>query len=225
MKRAILTNSIFAGLCLSVTGSHAQTYIGECPKDHQPATVNLEAAVSTAEGCPLLTDKKLRKLVDKNFSGTLFAGFPNTCLSGTISEGTVTFDKTGVSVDITGTTESAQRLMPEAAALGSSLPLFLDGAQAVTPFISGAAATIVSIRSDDTSLDGLQLVLSDRFTVNLATGLDTEDFEVVGAKGATVTGRLIGNVYTDGKGTFYPPFTVTGSICIKSAALAAKEED
>ena len=212
INKAILNNSILAGLCLTATVANAQEYIGECPKGHQSATITLAASVETAEGCPLLTDTKLRKLVNKNFSGTTFAGFPGTCLSGTIAEGTVTFNETGeVRVISSGTTESAQRFMPEAMAIDPTNPLFLNG----QTFISGAAATIVSLESDDALLDGLQLVLSDRFTVDFLTGLDTEDFEVIGAEGASVTGRLTGNVYTDGNGGFQEPFVVEGLICIK----------
>lgn len=219
MKKAVVSNSILAGLCLAATSAIAQpTVIAECPKGHQATFVDVTASVSTSAGCPLLTDKNLRKLVDKYFFGTAFAypAVPGTCLSGRNLTGTVG------SVAVTGSTESAQRFFPEAAAIdGANGGLAMTGFSDLTgvmslPFFSGAAATVVSLQGE--SLD-MTLVLSDRFTVNLATGEDTEDFEVVGADGASVTGRLQGQAsITSAHGEPFQdvPFSVSGPICIKS---------
>jgi hypothetical protein len=219
MEKVFLTKSIFAGLCLTAASAIAQpTVISECPKKHLLTLVNVTASVSTSVGCPLLTDKSLRKLVDKNFFGTAFAypAVPGTCLSGVDLEGWVG------SEEVTGTTESAQRFFPEAGAVNpGNGSLFLAGnsfklpyMEPEYPFLSGAAATVVSLQGE--SVD-LRLVLSDRFTVNLATGQDTEDFEVVGADGVSVTGRLRGEaLITAAPGEPFEdvPFKVSGTICI-----------
>jgi hypothetical protein len=213
MKQILATNLILAGLCISGTSAFAQpTFVSQCPKGHQPAVIDVTAKVSTSAECPLLQDKHLRKLVDKNFYGTVFAwpAVPGTCLSGRDLEGSVG------SVAVTGgTTESAQRIFPEALAVnpGNGGLVLIGGSEDGVPFLSGAAATVVSLQGE--GLD-LQLVLSDRFTVNLATGADTEDFEVVGANGASVTGRLAGQA-TIAPGAPFDnvEFTVQGSICIK----------
>jgi len=222
MNKTVLTNAIFAGLFFTTASAIAQpqppTVIAECPKGHQATFVDVTASVSTSPGCPLLNDKSLRKLVDKHFYGTAFA-YPlvsGTCLSGRDLVGTVGGE------DVTGTTESAQRLFPEAKAVNPDngglflVGLSLDEFQMPDmPFASGAAATVVSLQGE--SID-LQLVLSDRFTVNLATGVDTEDFEVVGANGASVTGRLQGQAYVaaaPGQPLADVEFRVSGPICIK----------
>lgn len=213
MKKLLLTNLISAGLCISATAATAQTVISQCPKGHDAVVVSVTAKVSTSAECPLLQDKQLRKLVDKNFFGTAFAwpAVPGTCLSGRELSGFVG------PVEVTGTTESAQRLFPEAAAVnpGNGGLLLIGSSMDGLPFLSGAAATIVSLQGE--SLD-LRLVLSDRFTVNLVDGTDTEDFEIIGADGASVTGRLKGQAAVNS-----PPgapfenveFTVQGPICIK----------
>ena len=72
--------------------------------------------------------------------------------------------------------------------------------------------TIVSLRGDDLEMD---IVLSDRFTVDLSNGLDTEDFLVVGSKGdfRRVRGRLSGSAYS--KLPDETTFGVSGAICVK----------
>ena len=221
MKKIIRNTTIFAGLCVAAAGAHAQTAITDCPKGQEPAAINVEALVSTSlAGCPLLEQKKLRKLVDKNLPGTVFAyPFPGTCLSGTVISGTVVTEQG--TVEVSGTTESAQRFFPEALAVNPSQGgVFLSGvSQDGIPFVSGAAATIVSIQGVDAPLD-LTLVLSDRFTIKFDSYpfIDTEDFEVVGADGASVTGRLTGiaQIFSDPSGPIVDaPFTVQGQICIK----------
>lgn len=222
MKKGTLTGAIFCGLVWAVTGANAQTLIAECPKGQKPAQINVQATVSTnLTGCPLLEEKDFRKLVDQYLVGTVFAypAVPNTCLSGTIVGGSiVTAKKT---YEVTGRTESAQRFFAEAGAIDpSGGGLFLSGvSQSGIPFASGAAATIVSMQGVNRPLD-LQLVLSDRFSLNFNTFpiTDTEDFEIVGAKGGSASGRLTGiaNVFQ------FPPnaiadaeFTVQGEICLK----------
>jgi hypothetical protein len=220
MEKTILASTFFTGLCFAATGAHAQTAIADCPQGHEAAQIYVKATVSTnLDGCPLLEQKELRKLVDKNLSGTVFAYplVPGTCVSGTITEGTIKTDEG--TVNVSGTTESAQRFFPEALAVNpSGGGVFLAAfSQDNIPFASGAAATIVSVQGVD--LD-LQLVLSDRFSLKLDSFpiIDTEDFEVVGAEGASATGRLTGiaEIYQ------FPPeaidnaqFTVQGQICIK----------
>ena len=232
MKNLQLLALTMAGVLLVLTKAHAQgpVTVTECPKNHELAVVDVSVELATNFlGCPLLQVEELRELAALHFHGATFAGLPGTCLSGQIQEGsTITVE--GEEVAVTGTTESAQRLMPEAAALNlSPFPpedptaalfiqgLFFNSSGGPYPFISGAAATVVSLASDDKKLDGLRLVLEDRFTVNFSNGLgvDTEDFSVIGADRASVTGRLFGSGVTDGVGGFPAPLSIEGSFCIK----------
>lgn len=213
MKKVLSTKAILAGLCISATTATAQTVVSNCPKGHQLTPVDVTVKVSTSAECPLLQDKQLRKLVDKNFFGTAFAwpAVPGTCVSGRDLSGFVG------SVPVTGTTESAQRLFPEALAInpGNGGLVITGGSADGLPFLSGSAATVVSVEGESLAL---KLVLSDRFTVNLVSGLDTEDFEVIGADGASVTGRLTGQaVITSPPGEPFQnvDFTVQGAVCIK----------
>jgi hypothetical protein len=220
MNKALLSGTFFTGLWFAAASTYAQppTAITACPKGHDPVSIHVEATVSTnLAGCPLLENQELRKLVDKNLSGTTFAYpfVPYTCVSGTNLHGTIG------EIEVTGTTESAQRFFPEALAVNpSGGGLFLIGAsQDGKAFASGAAATIVSVQGLNESFE-LQLLLSDRFTLNLDDYpiIDTEDFEVVGSEGASVTGRLTGiaEIYQfPGEAISNADFTVDGQICIK----------
>lgn len=221
MKRTIPLAAVFTWLCLTTAGASSQTVIEDCPNGRKPAVVDLEAIVSASPtGCPLLEQENLRKLVDKNMSGTEFAyPFPGSCLSGVIIGGTIE-TKRG-SIHVTGTTESAQRYFPEALAVSPSLGgVFLTGMSLDgIPFASGAAVTAVILKGVNQPLD-LTLLMSDRFTIRLDSYplIDTEDFEVVDAIGASITGRLTGiaQVFNSLSDPIEDaPFTVQGKICMK----------
>ena len=224
MKKTVSTRALFAALCLATTAVSAQPYPTTiaCPEKYEKVQVQLQALVSTSsEGCPLLDDGELRKLVDKFLPGMTFAypAVPGTCLSGTITGGVVVTE--GGPISVTGTTESAQRFFPEALAVNpTNGGVFLNGVSADgIQFASGAAATIVSLQGTDAPFD-LQLVVSDRFTVQFDgyPFRDTEDFEIVGAKGASVLGRLVGQAEIDqppGQPIANARFIAQGEICIK----------
>ncbi len=222
MKRAINCMALAAGLFGTAFNTVAQTPIAECPKGYAAAQVDISAIVSTnAEGCPLLEEKELRKLVDRYLTGSVFAHplVPGTCLSGVITEGSVTME--GAQTAVVGRTESAQRFFPEAAAVnpGRGGLLLLGLSEDGTQFMAGAAATVVTLQGADSDLN-FRLVLDDRFSVSLSDGFpfaDTEDFNVVGAEGVSARGRLTGTAYLYSP---IPPivdaaFTVEGSICLK----------
>lgn len=221
MMKRTLPQYMAALVCLVAVSAQAQTQISQCPKKYQPATLNLKALVSTnLTGCPLLEDKGLRKLVDKNMFGTVFAypALPGTCVSGIIQEGS-TIDRGKGPEAVTGFTESAQRFFPEGAAVyPSGGGVFLVGAsQDGIPFASGAAATAVSLEAVAGKFK-ITVLASDRFTVNGATGIDTEDFEVIGAKEGDAVGRLTGTAQITAPPPaplFEAPFQVQGRVCLK----------
>lgn len=248
MRRTNVISTIFilCYLCGSTALADPYTYIDTCPNNFEPAEINISVTVSTSEnGCPLLEVNRLRRLVDRFFPGTTFAyplpdpepgepPPPIPCLSGTIDPGSAIV-MNGEKIWIKGTTESAQRIFPEASEVNPFFDgLFLAGTTIDgTSFLSGAAATLLHIMEDPDENDfdeegsdepplELTLVLSDRFTVYpLDSGppfTDIEDFEIMGAKGAGARGRLGGEAQI-----FNPPggaivnatFTVEGSFCIK----------
>jgi len=97
--------------------------------------------------------------------------------------------------------------------------VFLMGTSQNGAFVSGAAMTVVSLEGVNKYFK-LELVLSDRFTIDLSTYpfVNTEDFLVIGAKGAQVKGRLTGTALISnqiGDPIVEAPFTVSGNICIK----------
>lgn len=214
---------LLAGLLLAAAGAGAATPITECPKHYEPAAIQVEALVSTNLGaCPLLQQKRLRKLVDKYAFGTLFAypTAPGSCISGAITSGSVTTAEG--STNVTGTTESAQRIFAEASAVHAPLGgLFLPGASmSGTQFISGAAMTAVSLEGAGDSKFKLELLLDDRFTIKLDgfPFVNTEDFNIVGSEGRPAVGRLLGIASIAGDPTaplVDVPFSVTGTICLK----------
>lgn len=193
------------------------TTINTCPPNLLPAVVNIQATVSTVVGaCPLLDDPRLRSLVNQFASGTSFAHpvFPATCMSGVIGGGTLTIAGRAP-VEVRGHTESAQRLFPEAAALGN--PLFMSGVSSV----SGAAITVVTLTEPDSKYLS-DLVLSDRFTINYASTppfRNTEDMLVVGAAGKfAALGQVAGTAMISnapGEPIVGAPFTVSGTLCMK----------
>ena len=226
MRKTLFTATVIAGLCSATMGTQAlpptPTAITECTNGYAPAFITATATVSTNfTGCPILEDEDLRKLVDRNLTGSEFAypAVPGTCLSGIVTGGTVmTKNKT---IQVTGTTESAQRFFPEALSVNPSRGgVFMIGAtEDGIPFASGAAATIVSLEGVDSDFN-LKLVLSDRFTLKLDEFpiRDTEDLEVVGSDKGKATGRLTGIAFVEQ----FPPdpiqnaqFDVEGQICIK----------
>lgn len=204
------------------------TVIDQCPGEFKPATVELTGTVSTSQGCPLLKTKELLKLVNKFGVGSVFPGVQGTCLSGTILDGSriVIHDGGSSTIQVTGYSESAQRLFPEATALDPSSPLFITGLAGAlvsgitsVPFASGSAMTVVSLTGDDDF--NMTLVLDDRFSINFSIYpfVDTEDFLIVGTKGIyEAKGRLNGTAIIVAP----PPaplvdveFKIFGKICLK----------
>lgn len=207
-------------VCGASSTLFAQTAINTCAPGYIPAVVDIQATVSTAAGCPLLQDRELRRLVDKYATGYTFAhpAVPGSCMSGSVTSGTITLPNQAP-IPVSGRTESAQRYLPEAAALygPAAVPLFINGGS----FVSGAAMTVVSLRQSN-STPTLNLVLDDRFTINYGAGApfpDTEDFLVVGSTGNfSVTGRLTGTtgINPNADGSIAPSqFSVAGTICVK----------
>jgi hypothetical protein len=224
MSHAILA-TVMCGASVGIYADGLPTVIDKCPKGFAPAAVDITLQVSTSLDCPLLEDEELRKLVDKFGVGSVFA-YPavvGSCFSGSNLEGTITMLKTDQTIYVEGYSESAQRLFAEAEAVGN--PLFISGTSDNTtgsPFASGAAMTVVSLKGISTSFE-LDLVLADRFTIDYSDWLppfvDTEDFLVVGAKGdLTVSGRLNGSAEISsfpGSPFYKEPLSVSGIICVK----------
>jgi len=217
MSHAILA-TVMCGASIGIYADGLPTIIDKCPKDFAPAVVDTTLQVSTSGGCPLLEDKKLRKLVDKFGVGSVFAypAVQGTCVSGENLVGTITM-ATGETINVEGYTESAQRLFSEADAIGNSL--FITGFSDTTHalFASGAAMTVVSLKGVDSRFE-LDLVLGDRFTIDYTSypSVDTEDFLVLGAAGdLSVTGRLKGSAEIYNSPLTNEPFSVSGFICVK----------
>ncbi len=217
-----LLSAVFAIVAFNFSvATYAVTPIDGCPNGFKSATIDVKITVSSnLTGCPLLEDRRLRRLVNRHGVGNIFAypTIPGTCLSGTDLTGTITsYD--GV-VYVTGSSESAQRLFPEAAAINPELGgLFLTGNSENGAFASGAAMTVVSLEGQNAPLN-LQLVLSENFTIDFSVFpfVDTEDFLIVGANGANVIGHLVGQALISnviGVPIIDAPFTVNGNICIK----------
>jgi hypothetical protein len=213
--------SIFENLVEPHRTATIATTITACPPKYKPAHVDIQAVVSTnLEGCPLLEEPGFRILADKHLSGTEFAyPMPGTSVSGRIIGGTVELGQRTIRVQ--GRTESAMRLFPEASAANPSFNgVFISGvSNDGIPIVSGAAATIVSLQGIDSRFK-LQLVLSDRFTINMGEYpmIDTEDFHVIGAHRAKVTGRLRGvaEIWDPPPAPMVDaPFTVQGKLCIR----------
>lgn len=217
MPMKFLLAALVAATSSLVFAQSPPTTINTCPKTFLPAVINIQATVSTVLGaCPLLDDRRLRDLVARYAPGTTFAHppFPATCMSGVIDSGTITVAGRAP-FEVRGRTQSAQRLFPEATALGN--PLFISGVS----FVSGAALTVVTL-TDPRSKYIADLVLSDRFTINYAVPPpfpNTEDMLVVGASGRfSALGQLTGTaLISDAPGTpvSSAPFAVSGVLCMK----------
>jgi hypothetical protein len=221
MLKSISIITLLLVICLPGSKIFAQSDNSICPGNYKPVTLNISVLASTnLAGCPLLEERRLRRLVDRNFPGTVFAyPIPGTCLSGVIVSGEMT--TTEGTITLGGTTESAQRFFPEAAAINPARGgVFLSGvSEEGVPFVSGAAATIANLVSADKSTD-IQLVLTDRFTIKLDSFpfIDVEDLEIVGAKGAAAKGRLaaVAQIFGDPSGPIVDAlFSVQGEICLR----------
>ncbi len=211
----------FIVLNFFISFAHATTPIEACPTGYQSATINVQLTVSTnLTGCPLLEKNKLRRRVNKHGVGNVFLypSIAGTCVSGSNLTGTIT-SADGV-IDIIGSSESAQRASVEAMEVNPTQGgMFLMGTSQNGAFVSGAAMTVVSLEGVNEYFK-LELVLSDRFTIDLSTFpfVNTEDFLVIGAMGARVKGRLAGTALISnqiGDPIVNAPFTIDGNICIK----------
>ena len=224
---AALTAAVFAtGPLVAAQAQPLPTVIDACPNGYQPALIDVELEVSTAPDCPLLEDNRLRRLVNRFGTGNVFAypAAPGTCVSGTGLTGTITFLGNGTSINVVGYSESAQRLFTEADAIDSqSSPLFIAGlTDALTPFASGAAMTVVTLQNDLTEDPfEMTIVMEDRFSLDLSSYpfIDTEDFRIIGSRGdKKAIGRLTGTAEI-----YLPPplplnqvpLTVSGAVCVK----------
>lgn len=235
LAHAMVATVVFGASAGVFADDPLPTVIGECPKGFKPANLEITLKVSSMMDCPLLEDAKLRKLVDRFGVGSTFAwpAIAFTCISGTDLSGKITIGKNVILVE--GYSESAQRLLPEAEAIGGppgSLFLtgladklvFSEGNQTPdpisVPFGSGAALTVVAMKGKGFKLD---LVLADRFTIDYSKfpPLDTEDFLVIGAKGDyEATGRLTGLAEisaSPGEPLDLEPLSVSGTLCLKGS--------
>ncbi len=220
--RKILSASLqFIALNFFISFAYATTPIETCPTGYQSATIDLQLTVSTnLTGCPLLEKNKLRRQVNKHGIGNVFL-YPSvagTCVSGSNLTGTIT--SANGAIDLIGSTESAQRAFVEAMEVNPTQGgVFLMGTSQNGAFVSGTATTVVSLEGVNEYFK-LELVLSDRFTIDLSTYpfVNTEDFDIVGSKGARVKGRLTGTALLSnqiGDPIVDAPFTASGNICIK----------
>jgi hypothetical protein len=196
------------------------TSIGCSPKATS-ATLAIQAVAYTSiddqfqPSCPLLEEKESRKLVDKFGGGTTFAHpfIPGTCLSGTVTSGTLQLDdETEITIDTTASyTESAQRLFPVPDGQGS-VNLFAtsdDGS-----LQAGAAMTAVHLESEDENYK-FDVLLDDHFLLT-KSGEDTEDFLIVGSRGDyKASGRLTGKGQIISVQPLGIMFEVSGTLCLE----------
>ena len=196
-----------------------------------PAELHLQVHVQpAAEGCPLLEDKELRKLVDKFAPQTTFA-YPlidqsyglRTCFTGVVTDGSLTLNYSeGNRPKLTiteGRTESAQRLFPVPG--GSNVyAASTDGGQtgfSPPSLQAGAAMTAVDlvVTGEDGKEQALNLLIDDHFLVipTESAVTDTEDFNIVGSAGRLVSGRLRADGIITGAGPTFE-LTVDGTICL-----------
>ncbi len=173
-------------------------------------------------GCPLL--EHYPKRVAKFFPGTpfVFGIAPPTeavCFSGNVLSGTIDIDGDVYTLNY-GRTESAQYFGPRQAVYGDGIFLYGTAPDA-EPIQSGVAVTAGEIAWTNASGSELRLALylKDAFTVGTFSGLDIEEFTVVGAELKVenkpretlfATGTLMG------EGIFLvEPLDLTGAICAK----------
>lgn len=232
-KRSALLVSIVLASSSAVAATDPTT-IG-CPTGWTPATLLLNALAEGQNDCPLLDDPKLLKLVNKFGVGTTFAypAIPGTCLSGTVSDGTLEIKgepTIHIDIDAASYSQSAQRLFPvpngQGYPIGTGSPnLFAwstdwDIQNELPPSLqAGAAMTVVHLEGTKNTggMVELDLVLDDHFLVSGLTGADTEDFNVVGSKGDyKVSGRLTGNgqIILD-PSLLIVDFAISGTVCLQ----------
>jgi hypothetical protein len=193
------------------------TTIG-CKPSEIPANLSVRAEAWTNSECPLLEKKRPRRLLNKFGVGATFAYpfIPDTCLSGTIAEGTLQLDD-GSEIEINPTesyTESAQRLFPVPDDQGG-VNLFASSMDETLQ--AGAAMTALHLEGEDSQgVDYiLDLLLDDHFLVT-PTGEDTEDFLIVGSKGNfNVRGRLTGKGQIISAQPLGIIFEIAGPVCLR----------
>lgn len=201
------------------------TSIG-CSHKATSATLAFEAEAYTSiddqfqPSCPLLEEKKSRRLVNKFGDGATFAHpfIPGTCLSGTVTSGTLQLDgETEITIDTTASyTESAQRLFPVPVSQGQgSVGLFATSEDGSLQ--AGAAMTAVHLESEDKNYK-FDLLLDDHLLVT-QSGEDTEDFLIVGSRGDyKASGRLTGKGQIISQPPTHPlgiMFKVSGTLCLE----------
>lgn len=225
------TNKNFAQIAsLALLSSPAianePTLIGCGPKA-ELAHLSVQAEASTSldnqwlPNCPLLEEKKLRKLVDRFGVGTMFAHpvIPGFCLSGIVNGGTLQFiDRdTVVQIDTDSSySESAQRLFPVPVNQGG---VNLFAASSDGTLQAGAAMTAIHLEGVDDAGDSYEfdVLLDDHFLVT-SSGEDTEDFLVVGSRGDyKVSGRLTGRgqIISQPQEPLKIEFQIEGFVCLK----------
>jgi len=207
---------------LSAIANPTPTVIG-CGPTAVSAYLSIQGEASTSLDnqfqpvCPLLEDKKSRKLVDRFGKGATFAhpAIPGTCLSGTIINATLQLDDgTEIIIDPEESyTESAQRLFPVPSDQGA-INLFATSTDGT--FQAGAAMTAMHLEGNDEEGEDYEfdLLLDDHFLVT-PTGEDTEDFLIVGSKGDyKLRGRLTGQGQVISQWPLGIIFQVTGAVCL-----------
>ena len=206
----------------SVMADPTPTSIG-CSPRAVSAYLSIQAEASTSlddqfqPSCPLLEEKKSRKLVNKFGDGTMFAhpAIPGSCLSGTVTSGTLRLDD-GSEIEIdpmASNTESAQRLFPVPYDQGG-VNLFAISTDGTLQ--AGAAMTAVHLEGEDSEGGSYKfdLLLDDHFLIT-PSGEDTEDFLIVGSKGDyKVSGRLTGKGQIMSQWPLSIMFEVTGTVCL-----------
>lgn len=221
MKKIVSVSLLFIVLSFFINFAHAITPIAECPAGFHSATLDAQLTISTnLTECPILENRKLRKLVNKFGAGDVFLypAVPGTCISGRNLTGTLTSEDNVI--EVTGSSESAQRAFVEAIQINPEQGgMFMTGTSQNGGFVSGAAMTVVTLNGVHEDFN-LKLVLSDRFTIDLSAFpfMNTEDFKIIGSKGRRAKGRLTGTALITGQ-VGEPlvdiPFHIMGNICIK----------
>jgi hypothetical protein len=195
--------------------------ITSCPNTMTAVTVDMELEITmNGETCPALERSDIRSLLEQFATGSTFTYpvIPATCVSGTNLSGSLT-PIGGAPVQVTGYSESVQRMFPEAQGFGNPMMIvgFTEGQQ---PFYQGSAMTVVMLQGIEHPLS-LSLIFADRFTIDLSTYplIDREELQVLGTgSGHRATGQFhgVGEIYTLPPDLFYnEPFHLTGTLCLE----------
>lgn len=195
----------------------AQPALIGCGKNGDLAKLEMTGFVSTSpDGCPLLDDKEIYKVVEKFAVGTLFAwrlGIPNTCFSGSVG-GTLTYN--GIISNVSGEAQSAQRIFPVSANDVPATPgLFAVSTDGTLS--AGAALTALRLSIDNKEA----IILSDDRFLSNQFGRDAEDFLIIGSSGdLRFNGRLSGSAQLipdfPNEGDLSISFDdISGSVCVK----------